>query len=208
MEGALRIRPEPGLTLIETLGWDGQGFARLPAHLARMAGSAQVLGWGFDAGRARAALQAAAPAMPARMRLTFDGRDFHATAAPLPPTRPEWRLALSPRRLDPADPWLAHKTSHRALYDATRAALPEGVEEVIFLNYRDEVCEGTITNLFFDRGQGLCTPHLASGVLPGILRAELIAQGAREEVLLARDLPHVRLWVGNALRGLIPACLT
>jgi len=26
-----------------------------------------------------------------------------------------------------------------------------------------------------------------------------------EEVLLADDLPKVRLWVGNALRGLIPA---
>ena len=30
---------------------------------------------------------------------------------------------------------------------------------------------------------------------------------AVEQVLRADDLPHVRLWVGNALRGLIPARL-
>lgn len=207
MESALRIGPEPGLTLIETLGWDGQTLARLPAHLARMGRSAKALGWDFGPARAEAALRAAAPETPARMRLTFDGRNYHTAAAALPPTRAEWRLTVAPQRLDPLDPWLAHKTSHRALYDSTRAALPDGVEEVIFLNTRDEVCEGTITNLFFDRGQGLCTPPLACGLLPGILRAEMIAHGCREQVLLADDLPHVRLWVGNALRGLIPAQL-
>jgi 4-amino-4-deoxychorismate lyase len=80
--------------------------------------------------------------------------------------------------------------------------LPEGLDEVIFLNERGEVCEGAITNLFFDRGQGMRTPPLSCGLLPGVLRAEL---GCKEEVLLAEDLPKVRLWVGNALRGLIPA---
>jgi 4-amino-4-deoxychorismate lyase len=79
------------------------------------------------------------------------------------------------------------------------------VDEVIFLNQHDQVCEGAITTLFFDRGQGLRTPPLTCGLLPGVLRAEL---HPREEVLLARDLPHVQLWVGNALRGLIPARLT
>jgi 4-amino-4-deoxychorismate lyase len=73
---------------------------------------------------------------------------------------------------------------------------------MIFQNERGEVCEGTITTVFFDRGQGMRTPPLACGVLPGVLRADL---GAAEEVLLVVDLPRVRLWVGNALRGLIPA---
>ena len=90
----------------------------------------------------------------------------------------------------------------RALYDQSRAALPEGLDELIFQNERGEVCEGTITNVFFDRGHGMRTPPLTSGLLPGVLRAELACP---EEVLRAEDLPRVRLWVGNALRGLIPA---
>jgi 4-amino-4-deoxychorismate lyase len=46
------------------------------------------------------------------------------------------------------------------------------------------------------------TPPLSCGLLPGVLRAEL---ACAEEILRAEDLPQVRLWVGNALRGLIPA---
>lgn len=100
----------------------------------------------------------------------------------------------------------AAKTTRRAQYDAARAVLPPGIHEAIFLNQRGEVCDGSITTVFFDRGQGLRTPPLASGLLDGVLRAELLATGAcREEVLMADDLPRVRLSVGNALRGLMPA---
>ena len=68
--------------------------------------------------------------------------------------------------------------------------------------------EGTITNLFADFGDGLVTPPLGAGCLPGILRAELLAEGrVREETIRAKDLPRARLFMGNALRGLIPARL-
>lgn len=205
MESAL-CGSEPGLTLIETLGWDGATLPRLDRHLARLARSAARLGWPAPQGAAEA-LRAACPADPARMRLTLDasGR-ITVTSGPLAPGRPVWRLDLSPTRLDAGDPWLRLKTSRRALYDAERAALPDGIDERIFLNQRGELCEGTITNLFFDLGQGLTTPPLSSGLLPGILREELLARGrCREAVLSEADLPRARLWVGNSLRGLIPA---
>jgi len=190
--------------LIETLLWDGAAYPRLPGHLARLAASAAGLGYACDLAAVRAALPA--PAGAARVRLTLGhGGDAEVTQAALPPARTEWRLALAAARLSSADPWLQVKSTRRALYDSSRAALPDGVEELIFLNERDEVCEGTITNLFFDRGQGICTPPRACGLLPGVLRAGMIAEGCREEVLSAEDLPRVRLWVGNALRGLIPA---
>jgi branched-subunit amino acid aminotransferase/4-amino-4-deoxychorismate lyase len=55
----------------------------------------------------------------------------------------------------------------------------------------------------------LLTPPLACGLLPGVLRAELLSQGrAREAVLTPRDLEG-EVWFGNSLRGLIkgvPAC--
>jgi 4-amino-4-deoxychorismate lyase len=169
-----------------------------------MARGAAALGWGFDAAGFEAAVDVD-PAAGLRLRLTLDaaGRIEVAQAA-LPESRSEWRLALAGARLRlrSDDPWLAVKSTNRAVYDTARAALPEGVEEVVFLNERGEVCDGSITTVFFDRGQGMRTPPLSSGLLPGVLRAEL---GCPEEVLLAQDLPHVRLWVGNALRGLIGA---
>lgn len=197
---------DPGLRLIETALWDGASCPRLEGHLARLVRSAARLGWPCDAQAARRAL--AGPAgQAARLRLTLD-RDggIEVTQAALPTARPEWRLALATARLDADDPWLGVKSTRRAIYDDARAALPEGIEELLFLNQRGEVCDGTITSVFFDRGQGMRTPPLSSGLLPGVLRAQLIAEGGcHEELLLASDLPRVRLWVGNALRGLIPA---
>lgn len=193
----------PDLKLIETLGWDGRGLVRLPLHLARLSRSAQALGWGCNLAAVQAALEAAVPEAAARMRLTLDAAGaIEVQVAALPAAKAEWRVGLAAERLDSADPWLAVKSTQRAAYDAARAGLAAGLDEVMLCNERGEVCDGSITTVFFDRGQGMRTPPLACGLLPGVLRAEL---GVPEEVLLARDLPRVRLWVGNSLRGLIPA---
>jgi para-aminobenzoate synthetase/4-amino-4-deoxychorismate lyase len=51
----------------------------------------------------------------------------------------------------------------------------------------------------------LLTPALDAGLLGGILRNELIAEGrAREAELRADDLKH-GFFIGNSLRGLLPA---
>ncbi len=202
MEGALRGRAGDA-RLIETALWDGAGFPRLPLHLARLAAGAEALGFACDAGAVRAALMAAVGDAPARVRLTLGSAgDCDVTVAPLPPAKAEWRVGLAAERLASDDPWLRVKSTRRGAYDAARAALPARLDEVVLCNERGEVCDGTITTVFFDRGAGMRTPPLSCGVLPGVLRAELAVP---EEVLLARDLPQVRLWVGNALRGLIPA---
>lgn len=194
----------PGLTLIETMRWDGAGVPLAALHRARLARGAAALGWRFEAAMFDKLL--VGPADPARLRLTLDGGGrMSATASPLPESPPVWRLGLASERLRSDDPWLRLKSSNRAAYDAARAALPPGLDEVIFLNERGEVCDGSITTVFFDRGQGMRTPPLAAGLLPGVLRASLAVP---EETLLPQDLPQLRLWVGNALRGLIPAVWT
>jgi para-aminobenzoate synthetase/4-amino-4-deoxychorismate lyase len=67
--------------------------------------------------------------------------------------------------------------------------------------------EGSFTNLFVERDGILVTPPLALGLLPGVLRAELIAEGrAREAELTIADLTGGFL-IGNAVRGLINATL-
>lgn len=210
MEGAVHAA---GMTaevqLIETLLWDGRCAPRAAAHLDRAERSAGALGFAFDRSAALAALAGVAAGAALRLRMTFarDGT-VALTAAALPPPANTWVVRLSDARLDPADPWLRHKTTRRVLYDETRAALPDGIDEVIFANHQGAICEGTISTLFFDAGNGLATPPVTCGLLPGVLRAALIAEGrVREVALPMEDLGRVRLWCGNALRGLIPARL-
>ncbi|HEY8254572.1 MAG TPA: aminodeoxychorismate synthase component I, partial [Rhizomicrobium sp.] len=194
------------IELIETLRHD-QGFVRLEAHLIRMQNSAAALGLSFDAVTARAALDGAVAGRtgPLRVRLTLDEQGAHRAAAyDLPPILnqagpPHWTFRLAAQRTHSGDALLRHKTSWREAYDQPH---PD-CDELVFCNQRGELTEGGRSNLFVKRGDILLTPPLESGLLPGILRAELIAQGrAKEAVLTPNDLDG-EVYFGNSLRGLI-----
>lgn len=213
MESALCPPTEPDFRLIETLRFDpAVGFVRQDRHLGRMQRSAEALGLSFDRDKALEVLAVAQGDAPLRCRLTLDaaGR-FALTAGALTATPHLWRIAIAPQRLDADDPWLQHKTTRRALYDQARADLPTGLDEWLFLNSRDELCEGTITNVFVESGDGRhLTPPLSSGLLPGILREELLGDGKVTEAPISLTLlQNARsVHVGNSLRGLIKAELT
>ena len=119
------------------------------------------------------------------------------------------RFAVSSSRVDSNDLFLFHKTTRRELYDRERPeyAARVGADEVVYLNERGELTEGSFTNIFIERDGTLLTPALGSGLLPGTLRAELLAEGrARESVLMLDDLERAdAVYLGNSVRGLVPA---
>jgi 4-amino-4-deoxychorismate lyase len=190
VESAFR---DPGLKLIETFGWDGNAYPRLPRHLARMKESAQVLGFPCDSDVLSAALPPDPGSEPLRLRLTLSRQgEVDLTSAPLAQNPPEWRVAIAPSRVVSADPRLAHKTTDRALYDQTRARLPQGIDEMLFLNERDEVAEGTITNPLLRSGQRPFYPAAVVGMparMPSS-RTDRNRAGARGH--LARQRPSHR----------------
>ena len=184
-------------------------IALWPLHRDRLRQGCAAVGFPLDEGQVSAALNSLPQGQVLRARLTVDAAGtVRLTHQPLPPNPDFWRVVISPLWLDSADPWLRIKTSHRPIYDRARAELPEGVDEAVLLNEQGEVCEGTITTLFLRRGDRLLTPPLACGLLPGVLRRSLIEAGQAEEArLLPDDLQGGDLFMGNALRGLIPARL-
>lgn len=204
---------EAPLSLIETFRFEPEeGFVHLDLHRARMRRSADALSLPFEDGRFDEAL-ARAPrsegSRRVRMELGWDGR-MTLTHAPFAPLAEEtvWRVALAERRLSSNNPLIRHKTSRRAVYDSARGEYPiERADEVLLLNERGEICEGTITSLFLPDGAGrLLTPPLSCGLLAGVLREQLIAEGrAREEIIRPLDLAGRPFFVGNSLRGLIAA---
>lgn len=206
MESALRDIAPAGLVVIETLGFTPKGgFARLGLHMDRVEQSCARLGIPFDRAETLFQLGSSVDALPARVRMTIDLQGtVGVTTSELTQTPEEWRVVVSKDVVQSNDPWLSIKSSNRALYDQTRANLPEGVDEVLFCNENAVLCEGTITNVFVQRGDVLLTPHVKSGVLPGVLRQELIESGqAIEADLTVDDLNDAVCFVGNSLRGLI-----
>ncbi|MBB3541614.1 MULTISPECIES: aminotransferase class IV family protein [unclassified Rhizobium] len=200
-------------SLIETLRWEPEiGFVRLRLHLARLSRSARRIGFP-DPTDAAAKLEAAVAGAttPLRMRLTLDRLgQIEVTAAPFAPI-PEgiiWKVRIAKTRLDSADKLLRMKTTRRGVYETARAECPVSeADEVLLLNERGEVCEGTITSVFLDDGSGtLRTPPISCGLLSGVLRTELICQRkARVGRISVDDLTAGKLYMGNSLRGLIPA---
>jgi 4-amino-4-deoxychorismate lyase len=201
--------------LIETFRFDpAGGFLRLERHLARLENSARRLGFTFDPdniAKELVRLKESGSALRVRLELAANGT-VSVTTAPfvLQGKDTIWNVQTARQRLDSRDLLLAHKTSRRTVYEQARAEYPpETFHEVLLQNERGEFCEGTITNLFIRKGgeRQLLTPALSSGLLPGILREEMIEKGkAREQTILIGDLLEAdEIFVGNSLRGLIKA---
>ncbi len=198
--------------LIETMAFDpASGIARLELHLERMKTSAAELGFEFDRHATRNQIQSACfhIEIPSKVRLLLaKGGAIAIEMQPMPPalTLPA-RVALTPLPVAADDFRLRHKTSDRAFYDDARRAA-DGADEVLFVREDGQLTEGSFTHIFAgDAHGGYRTPPLAVGLLPGILRREMIDDGrAAESVLTADDLAN-SFFIGNSLRGLIPAVL-
>ncbi|WP_439542377.1 aminodeoxychorismate synthase component I [Hyphomicrobium sp.] len=208
--------PPKSFELIETLLHEaGAGYWLLEGHLKRLGASAAYFGYAFDDGAVRAALANAVAGrqgerLRVRLLLAEDGK-ISITVSEQAPQSPAaiMRYAISDTRLDSTNAFLFHKTTRRELYDREwqHYADTRGADEVLYLNERGEVAEGSRTNVFIEKGGRLLTPPLSSGLLPGVFRAELIAQGkAHEAVLTLADLADAdAVFVGNSVRGLVKA---
>jgi len=166
----------------------------LDLHLGRLAASCGATGfdWQPDAGELAAGVAdlidsngvregylrisvSRGPHSGALARLAADRPTtlIEARAMDLPPlgSPPALVLARSPYRRNERSPLVRHKClsymeNVLALADGRR----RGADEVYFLNARDLLTEGAITNLFWVKDGTVRTPAVECGLLPGITR--------------------------------------
>jgi len=173
------------------LALDGR-IAFEEAHVARLVAAGDALGFRVDPARVVEAMRAVAGASPrAAIRTTVTrGPGPRGIAPPADPTPfvfasaapARAALVFAPTRLVPTairrnetSPAARLKTlGYLDAVLAAREATAAGFDEALFLNTRGRVaCAGT-GNLFAVFGDALATPPAGEGVLPGIVRAEVL----------------------------------
>ena len=134
-----------------------------------------------------------------------------ASARPLTPAR----LALASIRRNPTSPTTHHKTL--AYLDnvlARREALDQGADEAVMLNTSGHLACAAAANLFWIEGETLITPDLPCGVLPGLMRAKVIAAAAQLAIAVQTvtagperlDTASL-IFLTNSLNGIWPVCV-
>jgi para-aminobenzoate synthetase / 4-amino-4-deoxychorismate lyase len=223
-----------GFELLETLRLEANEYAWLNEHLARLLRSADALGFAANEAAIRAALNAHSRAHlneTRRVRLTLarDGAIVISSETLVDAQTPLWQvpntstgavfqaipaksIVLAASAVDHADRALQHKTTRRSVYDAHRSwmeQLPPSAFDVLLYNEKDELTEFTYGNVVLELEGEFCTPPLSSGLLNGVLREVLMAEGAIvERVLHKTDLQRATsVWFINSVRGWVPVVL-
>ncbi|MDT8440926.1 MAG: aminodeoxychorismate synthase component I [Desulfuromonadales bacterium] len=208
-KGAILTRPQPEFALLATLRWaPGHGYFLLERHLDRLRASADYFERPWDEAAIRQHLRQLAEGFPGnlvqrvRLLLGDDGRP-HSEATPLAVSkRPAPLCAVLARGpVEHRDPFLYHKTTHRVIYEQSLAAAGDA-DEVLLWNAAGEATEFCTGNLVAELDGRLVTPPLASGLLAGVYRAELLQrQVISEQKLPVDQLGRCRqLFLVNALR--------
>jgi para-aminobenzoate synthetase / 4-amino-4-deoxychorismate lyase len=218
---------DPGFALFETLRVSVDNntaqVLRVNEHYMRLAASADALGFPvvsrleflaiIEEARSAASAQITKLGREQRLRITLqcNGKlDFTLTA--LPAIAACIMVGVAEHHLTPLELALAHhKTTARATYDqAIAAASAVGEFDQLFFDRDDFLTEGARTSvLVLIDGQWL-TPPLGPGVLPGVMRATLLADRQVVEAPIHRSVllaaPSLRL--ANSLRGVMEAKLS
>jgi len=215
------IPPESDFDLLESLLLVRGRYPLLEAHLARLKRSAAYFGFALDEAAARETLMALARSHPpqdsqsgrykARLTCARNGL-LMAEAAPIAVGRTSrLRLGFAREAVDSGDELLRHKTTRREHYErALRSACSgpggPGCDDALLVNERGEVTESTRANLVLKLQEGLVTPPVSSGLLPGVFRERLLARGVvRERVVTPADVLRAeRIWLVNSVRGWMP----
>ncbi|MEQ7873870.1 chorismate-binding protein [Sphingomonas sp. ASV193] len=204
----LRVTSRP-FDLIETMRFDPhEGIADLDRHLARLTRATGDLGFRFDRHAARNELQAATFGRKERAMVRLLLSKTGAMAIEVKgfddPDAVPVRVALRPLPVPADDFRLRYKTSDRGFYD--RARREGGAYETVFVDPDGRITEGSRTNVFVERDGRLLTPR-GGALFAGVLREKLIEEGRAEEAELTADDLKGGFFVGNIVRGLIPAVL-
>jgi len=214
-----------GVGLFETILVKDRIAQLLDSHLKRITASASALGIPFQESDARGLIAATCMTVKSdeacRLRLDLESSGkLSCTLGLLEPLPAKVKLFWATDLLEnPQDAvlysgnaLLPHKSTHRRMYDdAWKAAVSKGGFDALFTNEQGFITEGGRSSIFIktDKSNEWLTPPLSAGVLPGVMRASMLANpqwNIREVNLTIADALNAKeIMLSNALRGSISA---
>mgnify|MGYP000340701592 CR=1 FL=1 len=209
--------------LFETIAISKGEALRLQEHLGRMQVSARALRIPFDVALAETLILNSCASLDKelsyRLRLDLSPKgELSVTTGALDllngPVKIFWAKDILSGNVTmfSGDALLRHKISNRTLYDqAWQKAVELGGFDALFVNEQGFVTEGGRTSIFikYAGSSEWLTPPVSAGLLPGIMRASLLADpslNVREANLTIKDVSMAEeIMLSNALRGAIKA---
>lgn len=178
------------------------------AHLDRLEEHAAHFGIPFDRvyleNRMREMLDGKHGFLRCRIVYSFETGEWRIETAPFSPSLLPFRC----RVVEIDHPFGRWKTIPRRSF-----GLSTNEEVILVEKGSGRVLEGSYTNVFLFRGETVLTPPADGSILPGVCRARfmlfLSASGYKviEKTFRVTDLNNGKLFLTNALRGVIPALL-
>ena len=212
-----RVLSQDQPSLIETMRADARGnIALLETHLDRLTNSAKALSFQSPSrerlresivSKVDTALKHTNPPAELRVRLLLNAMgELSIETAPLPALQGTPKITTSKVILDSKHPLLQHKTTFRPWYAEATDWLTRHPDffDLIFFNEREEICEGSRSNIYIKKAGQWITPALPSGLLGGAYRQHLIdTHQIKEGTLTRADLEHpeAEIRLSNGLRG-------
>jgi len=158
--------------LFESILLEDGDYFLLPEHLERLKDSAQYFGFRFVGTRINADLErikTEGGSFKVRLVLFKDGK-IETQVTPMELLTEMKPVVLATEPVNSSDRFLFHKTTRRRSGD-----------DVIFWNERGEITESSIANIVVPIDGQLFTPPIECGLLPGVFRNHLLAEGKIKE---------------------------
>ncbi len=207
LKGLFLIKKPVAFSLIETLLYD-KGFKNLKAHFKRLKESSEYFEFKFEKKKIISKmkdieLKLGREKYKIRILLDRDGKidisyeDVYSVPEVI-------KITISNQHTDSNNIFLYHKTTNRDLYGKElKNARENGFFDIIFLNEKDEITEGAITNIYIKKDGLFYTPPISSGLLNGIIRQIKVKElNIKEKILRLEDLKEAdEVYISNSIIG-------
>jgi para-aminobenzoate synthetase/4-amino-4-deoxychorismate lyase len=192
----LRSKPVE-FQLFESILLENGEYFLLAEHLVRLKASAAYFGFSCpldEINEALARLETEKGSFKMRLTLWKDGR-IETQITPIELLRDVKRVELATAPVDSSDRFLFHKTTRQ-----------RDCGDVVFWNERGEITESTIANVVVSIDGQLFTPPIDSGLLAGVFRNRLLAEGViKERVITIEEFKAANeIFLINSVRKWIP----